>query len=105
MKMKKNYFSEGSSNTFTQTKEIIAEKFDLPREIILDLPKITITGEKEIEIENHKGIVLFDEEEVKINSSFGLISIKGKGFEILFMGGATITLKGKFKSITYCGNV
>jgi sporulation protein YqfC len=87
-----------------KTKESIAEKFDLPRDIILNLPKITIISNNEITIENHKGVVLFEDKEVKINSNVGLISISGRDFEILFMGGSTLTLSGKFKSVVYEGN-
>ena len=87
-----------------RTKETIADTFDLPRDIILNLPKITIISNNEITIENHKGVVLFEEKEVKINSNVGLISIFGTGFEILFMGGSTLTLSGKFKSVVYEGN-
>ena len=91
-------------NKFYKTKETIAEKFDLPRDIMFNLPKITIVSDNEITIENHKGVVLFEDKEVKINSSVGLISISGRDFEILFMGGSTLTLSGKFKSVLYEGN-
>lgn len=47
-------------NKLYRTKEIIAEKFNLPRDIMLDLPKITIISDNEITIENHKGVVLFE---------------------------------------------
>lgn len=87
-----------------KTKEAIAEKLDLPRDVILNMPKITITGENEIIIENHKGVILFEETEIKINSNVGVISIYGTGFEILFMGGSTLTVNGKFKSVVYEGN-
>ncbi len=86
-------------------KEDIAEKLDLPRDILLDIPKITITGDNEITIENHKGIIMFDNEIIKVNSKIGSISIWGKGFEIVFMGGKTLTLKGRFNSVVYEGNV
>lgn len=87
-----------------RTKQSIADKLDLPRDVILNMPKITVTGDNEIIIENHKGVVLFGESQVKINSGVGLISIFGSRFEILFMGGSTITIGGKFKSIAYEGN-
>lgn len=87
-----------------KVKENISEKLELPRDIVLDLPKITITGDNEIIIENHKGVILFEEKQVKVNSGVGLISISGSNFEILFMGGSTITLSGKFKSMIYEGN-
>ncbi|MDP4145878.1 MAG: sporulation protein YqfC [Bacillota bacterium] len=89
---------------FKKTKESIVEKLDLPREVILDIPKITITGNDEITIENHKGVIRFEDKEVKINSNVGAVSIHGKKFEILFIGGNTIVITGKFKSVVYEGN-
>ena len=65
-------------NKFYKAKEIIASKLELPRDILLDLPKITILANNEINIENHKGVVIFEEEEIKINSNVGPISIYGK---------------------------
>lgn len=82
----------------------LIDKLELPRDVLMDLPKIVITGNSEISIENHRGIVVFDENIVKINSRVGLISIHGKRFEILFLGGKTITLRGVFKSILYEGS-
>jgi sporulation protein YqfC len=41
-----------------KTKETIAEKLDLPRDVMLNIPKITITGSNEIIVENHKGFIL-----------------------------------------------
>jgi len=87
-----------------RTKEVIAGKLELPRDILLNMPKITVTGDNEITIENHKGVILFEQNEVKINSNLGLISVCGGNFEILFMGGSTLTLSGKFKSIVYEGH-
>ncbi|MBO0524346.1 sporulation protein YqfC [Clostridium botulinum] len=92
------------SKKFYNAREAVAEKLDLPRDIILNQPKIIVTGNEEITIENHRGVVVFEEKVVKINSGSGLISIYGKDFEILFMGGSTITLGGKFKSIEYEGS-
>ena len=89
---------------FSKAKETIAEKLDIPRDIVLNLPKITVTGDNEIVIENHKGVILFEEGQIKINSTIGMIEINGSKFEVLFMGGNTLTLSGKFKSIAYVGN-
>lgn len=87
-----------------KAKEKIAEKLGLPTDVLLDIPKIIVTGNNEITIENHKGIVAFGEDEIKLNTSLGSISIKGKSLEILFIGGSTIILEGKFKGISYEGN-
>lgn len=86
-----------------KTRENIASHLDLPRDILLNIPKINILGDNEITIENHKGIILFEEDQIKVNSNVGLISIFGKNFEILFIGGNTLTISGKFVSVVYEG--
>lgn len=82
-------------------KEIISEKLDLPKDVVLDLPKITILGNSEITIENHKGIILFEKNIIKINTKIKVVNIEGDNFEILYIGDSTITISGKFKSISY----
>lgn len=84
-----------------KAKHHMVEKFELPKEVIMNLPRIIILGKEEITIENHKGILSFNSNLVKINSKIGSVIIEGKDFEILFMGGSTLTIGGKFESIMY----
>lgn len=86
---------------FEKTRDVIAEKFDLPKDVVLNLPKITIIGNDEITIENHKGIILFERDIIKINTKVKVINIEGENFEILYIGDSTITISGRFKSVYY----
>lgn len=86
-----------------KTKYNIAEKLDLPRDVVLNVPKITVIGDNEIQIENHKGIVVFQDNEIRFDSSLGIICVSGSNLEILFIGGSTVVIGGKFKGITYEG--
>ncbi|MEW8956086.1 sporulation protein YqfC [Clostridium sp.] len=87
-----------------RAKEHIAETLEIPSDVILDLPRIIITSNKEITIENHKGIIKFEDRIIKLNSKIGFIVIEGRDFEIVFMGGNTLILKGTFKSVVYEGH-
>ena len=84
-----------------KSREILVEKLELPKDVILNLPKITIIGDEEITIENHKGIILFERNIIKINTKVKVIDIEGENFEILYIGDSTITISGKFISISY----
>jgi sporulation protein YqfC len=86
-----------------KSKQAFAAALELPEDIVLNKPRITVSGENQVIIENHKGIVLFQDNMVRVNSESGLITINGTGFEILFMGGSTITIAGRFKSLVYEG--
>ena len=86
---------------FQKSKEKILNKLDFPSDISLDLPKIVVIGNREITIENHKGIIAFESNMVKINSRVGAITIDGRNFEILFIGETSITIKGIFSGVSY----
>ena len=79
----------------------VLERIDLPKDVILNLPKITIVGDNEITIENHEGIESFEDECIRIKTNNGIIKIEGENFEILYIASETIVLSGKFKSVDY----
>lgn len=93
------------SEGISKAKEYLTSKLDLPKEIVMNLPRIIVVGQEEITIENHKGIIAFSTDSIKINSGIGTLKIDGKNFEILFIGGDTLTIGGRFKSIIYEGQV
>ena len=90
-------------NKINRGKEVLVEKLDLPKDVLLDVPKIIVIGRNEVTIENHKGIMLFEREKIKINTNMSPIEIKGSEFEILYIASSTITVSGKFVSIYYEG--
>lgn len=92
------------SDKLQRIKESMITKLDLPREMILDLPKVTIISNSEFSIENHKGVIYFGENEIRIRTSIGIVNILGSNFEIVFVGGSTIALSGKFKSVVFKEN-
>lgn len=85
-------------NNFRESKLKIAEKFEIPIEVVEDISKISIIGDEEITIENHKGILSFTDREIIINTSLGKIMVKGINFEISYLSQSTITIKGSFSS-------
>ena len=72
---------------------------ELPEEVYLDIPRITITGFDEIIIENFKGILEYEKFFVRIRSSIGLINISGYNLNLENMTNDDIIVKGKLESI------
>ena len=58
---------------FKKGKEVLVEKLELPKDVILDIPKIIVMGRNEITIENHKGIQIFEKNKIKIKLDRGKI--------------------------------
>lgn len=84
-----------------KAREKVVSGLDLPKDVILGVPKIIIIGRDELTIENHKGIVKFESQEIAINTSIGILNVRGEGLEIILVGGTTISLKGKIKEVVY----
>ena len=47
--------------------EKTAEVFDLPGDVVAGLPRIELTGSRELRMENHKGILSYGGEEIHIS--------------------------------------
>lgn len=58
-------------------KHSVSDVLELPKDIILDLPRITMIGNLQAHIENHKGILEYSKETVKIKSKKGYIKVEG----------------------------
>lgn len=82
-------------------KTKVSEAFELPKEITLDLPKISIIGNIQTLIENHKGIIEYNPERIRVNSSIGVIRIEGKEMNLRNIGSDDIIITGEIKSMEY----
>ncbi|HHW74876.1 MAG TPA: sporulation protein YqfC [Firmicutes bacterium] len=82
-------------------KEVIADFFELPQEIILDLPRITLVGNMQLYIENHRGVISYDENEVRLSVNKGEVIIRGEGLQIENLLEEELLIKGMLESLSY----
>lgn len=78
-----------------------SEGLNKVKDIIVSQPRVEVIGDKEILIENHKGIIVLEHDLVKLKTSIGILVIKGYGFNLLFMDGPTIVVEGRLESLAY----
>lgn len=55
---------------------------DLPPEVVLDVPKITLVGTLHLQVENHRGILEYTPERVRIRVSDGELVVTGDHLRI-----------------------
>ncbi|WP_130806628.1 sporulation protein YqfC [Senegalia massiliensis] len=87
------------SKKIDNIKTNIAEVLELPKEIVLDLPKITLIGNIQLYIENHKGIVEYSKERIRINSKSGIIRIIGNDLVIKNIVSEEVVVSGKIINV------
>lgn len=82
-------------------KEKFTEILALPKEIILDLPKVTMFGNGHFVIENYKGIIEYDSERIRINTAKGIIKIFGQNLEINTVTNEEILITGIVNNVEF----
>ncbi|WP_442595019.1 sporulation protein YqfC [Neobacillus sp. D3-1R] len=79
----------------------MTEKMDLPQDVMMDLPRITMIGQIHIYIENHRGLLAFSDKELRLLLKQGQLLVKGKGFVIKTILPEEILLEGKIDQVLY----
>lgn len=79
----------------------MTDKMDLPQDVMMDLPRITMIGQIHIYVENHKGLLAFSDKELRLLLKQGQLLIKGKAFVIKTILPEEILLEGKIDQVIY----
>lgn len=82
----------------------INEILEFPKEVISNIPKITMIGNEEIIIENCQGVMEYEDFFVKIATSIGNININGFKLNLGKITEENISIKGVIENIDFeCG--
>lgn len=79
----------------------VADFLEIPKDLVLDLPKITVIGRNELYIENHRGIIEYNTELLRINLSRGFLEIEGKELEIKALTPEEMSIYGEIFALKY----
>jgi len=86
-------------------KRAIGDRFceyaGVPKETVMDLAKLSFAENRELYIENHKGINMYSEDTLKIRTKNCIINIKGTDFKITYINTFDALVRGIFFSITF----
>ncbi|MFZ5965917.1 MAG: sporulation protein YqfC [Bacillota bacterium] len=84
-----------------ELRESISELLELPKDIMLDLPRVTMVGNLQMFIENHKGIVEYSRTKIRLNTKNGIMRIIGKELLIKSIITEEIVICGKIENIEF----
>jgi sporulation protein YqfC len=82
-------------------KETISNALELPKDIMLDVAKVTMIGSNNISVENHKGILEYNDDQIRVNTSSGILTINGSRLNIKSILQEEITITGDISSVSY----
>jgi len=79
----------------------ITTALELPKEVLMNLPLITLIGKEDMTIENYKGVLEYSEVRIRINTSIGVIRVEGKKLLLKQITSDNIGIVGNIMKIEY----
>jgi len=81
----------------------VLSALDLPEDATGVVPRITLLGQENMLVENHKGIFEYGAESVRLCLEEGLLHIGGANLELKELTADRLNVSGLIESITYEG--
>jgi len=78
-----------------------ASVLDVPEDVIHDLPRITMIGNRQLYIENHRGVINFSPNELQLALTSGQIRIEGSELVIRAILPEEVFIEGTIQDIHY----
>lgn len=82
-----------------KTVKALTDAFDIPYEAVFDIPRIVITGEEHIFVENYTAVLEYKKDNIKLKYKTGVIEIIGSEFAITAVSEGNIAVSGKISSV------
>ncbi len=79
--------------------EKTARALDLPADALAGLPRVELVGDREVWVENHRGILAYGEEEILVSGGNFVIKLLGQGMKLRAMTGWELLVTGTITSI------
>ncbi len=79
----------------------VADFLEIPRDLVMDIPKLTLVGRNELYLENHRGIIQYNPQLLRINLSRGFLEIEGQDMEIRALMPEELYISGEIKSVRF----
>lgn len=84
--------------------EWTSQVIDLPPDLTLDLPRITLIGNQSLMIENHRGLIHFSSEQLKLAIHNGIMEMNGSSLTISTITSVDISIEGRIDELKYLMN-
>lgn len=83
----------------------LVETLELPKDLVYKAAIVTIIGQKEVLIENYKGILEYEPSHIKIQTKGSRMSIYGKELIIAYYTNEEMKVTGYIQSVEYEANI
>lgn len=81
----------------------MSEQELFPREVTTDVPCVTLTGREKLHVEQHRGLVAYQPDEICFRTACGLLRVTGTGLRFSMYTGAEAIIGGQITGVAFTG--
>lgn len=86
---------------FNKLQKSVGDALEFPPDVVGDGPKITVSGRRQVIIENYKVIISFTGEEIVLDTSEGEFYLTGRGLSLKTILPTELRIEGEFINMGY----
>lgn len=79
--------------------EKTVQALDLPADALAGLPRVELVGDREVRMENHRGILAYGDQEIHVSGGPFVIKVMGEKLELRAMTGLELLITGHITAI------
>ncbi|MBB6729710.1 sporulation protein YqfC [Cohnella zeiphila] len=76
-----------------------ARVLDLPQDVVLDLPRVTLIGGIQLTVENHRGVLHFASDSLRLAMEKGELEVTGRDLTIRNIGPEEVLVEGRITGV------
>ena len=79
----------------------VAELFDLPADEVPRLPHLEMIGSRQLYLDRHPGLQAYSETQIDINTSGGVLRLRGEHLSLTAMTAEELRLSGRIDAVEW----
>jgi|HigsolmetaAR203D_1030402.scaffolds.fasta_scaffold00630_19 sporulation protein YqfC len=80
-----------------------ARVLELPQDVVFDLPRLTMIGDRQLYIENHRGVLHFSPDMLRLRLPNGRLEVSGKDLVIRGIWTEEVLVEGVITQVSING--
>ncbi|WP_270172288.1 sporulation protein YqfC [Paenibacillus sp. SYP-B4298] len=84
-------------------RKLTANLLDVPQDVVFDLPRVTMIGDRQLYIENHRGVLHFTSDLLRLALSKGELEVAGSGLVIRAIWTEEVFIEGQIHHLQLQG--
>ena len=88
----------------TDVIDLAAERLEIPAFGLHGLPRLTLTGDRQLLVEQHRGLTRYSAGEIVIALQKGSVRLTGKNLRLVAMDKEAVLIAGEIRCLEYLEN-